>query len=168
MSTLLSWSGEIQPLFRATAQDDESVAQMVALLDYQDGLPSARRLHDWAIETAGVQPGDHIVDLGSGTGTLSRQLAWLVALGASPGVPAGQVIGIEPNPHLRAVAVSRAKAARVSNVSFVEGFAGALPFADSTIDFVWCERVLQHLADPQSAIDDIAPSAAARWSCSAA
>jgi ubiquinone/menaquinone biosynthesis C-methylase UbiE len=149
-------SSEIQPLFRAAAQDDESVAQMVALLDYQDALPSARRLHDWAIETAEIQPGDHVVDLGSGTGTMSRQLASLVAAVASPRVPAGQVIGIEPNPHLRAVAVSRAKAAGVSNVSFVEGFAGALPFDDSTIDFVWCERVLQHLADPQSAINDIA------------
>ena len=104
-------SSVIPPLFRATAQDDESVAQMVALLDYQDALPSARRLHDWAIETAAVQPGDHVVDLGSGTGTMSRQLASLVAPVASAGVPAGQVIGIEPNPHLRAVAVSRAKAA---------------------------------------------------------
>jgi ubiquinone/menaquinone biosynthesis C-methylase UbiE len=149
-------SGEIPPLFRATAQDDESVAQMVALLDYQDALPSARRLHDWAIETAGVHPGENVVDLGSGTGTMSRQLASLVAPVASPGVPARQVIGIEPNPHLRAVAMNRAKAVGVSNVSFIEGFAGALPFDDSTIDFVWCERVLQHLADPQSAINDIA------------
>ena len=121
-------SGEIPPLFHAAAEDDESVAQMVALLDYQDALPSARRLHDWAIETAMVQPGDHVVDLGSGTGTMSWQLASLVAPVASAGALAGQVIGIEPNPHLRAVAVSRAKAAGVSNVSFVEGFAGALPF----------------------------------------
>ncbi len=149
-------SGEIQPLFRAAAQDDESVAQMVALLDYQDALPSASRLHDWAIEMAGVQPGEHVVDLGSGTGTMSLHLASLVVPVASAGLPTGQVIGVEPNPHLRAVAVSRAKAVGVSNVSFVEGFAGALPFDDSTIDFVWCERVLQHLADPQSAINDIA------------
>ena len=149
-------SSVIPPLFRATAQDDESVAQMVALLDYKDALPSARRLHDWAIEKAALQPGDHVVDLGSGTGTMSRQLASLVAPVASAGVPPGQVIGIEPNPHLRAVAVSRTKAAGVSNVSFVEGFAGALQFDDSTIDFVWCERVLQHLADPQLAINDIA------------
>ena len=80
-------SGEIQPLFRATAQDDESVAQMVALLDYQDALPSARRLHDWALETAGIQPGDHVVDLGSGTGTMSLQLASLVAPLALAGAP---------------------------------------------------------------------------------
>jgi ubiquinone/menaquinone biosynthesis C-methylase UbiE len=149
-------SGDVPPLFHATADDDESVAQMVALLDYQDELPSAKRLHDWAIETAAVRPGAHVVDLGSGTGTMSRQLASLVAPVVSAGMPVGQAIGVEPNPHLRAVAVSRATAAGVTNVSFVEGFAGALPFNDSTIDFVWCERVLQHLADPQSAIDDIA------------
>ena len=40
--------------------------------------------------------------------------------------------------------------------SFVEGFVGALQFDDSTTDFIWCERVLQHLADPQSANNDIA------------
>jgi ubiquinone/menaquinone biosynthesis C-methylase UbiE len=149
-------SGEFPPLFHAAAEDDQSVAQMVALLDYQDALPSARRLHDWAIETAGVQPGENVVDLGSGTGTMSLHLASLVVPVASAGLPTGQVIGVEPNPHLRAVAVSRARAAGVSNVSFIEGFAGALPFDDSTIDFVWCERVLQHLAEPQSAINDIA------------
>jgi SAM-dependent methyltransferase len=149
-------SGEFLPLFHAAAEDDKSVAQMVALLDYQDALPSARRLHDWAIETAGVQPGENVVDLGSGTGTMSLHLASLVVPLASAGLPTGQVIGVEPNPHLRAVAVSRARAAGVSNVSFVEGFAGVLPFDDSTIAFVWCERVLQHLADPQSAINDIA------------
>lgn len=49
-------SSMIPPLFRATAQDDESVAQMVGLLDMQDALPSARRLHDWAIEAAAVRP----------------------------------------------------------------------------------------------------------------
>ncbi len=54
-------SGTIPPLFQASSQDDESVAQMVALLDVQDGLPSARRLHEWAIETAPVRPGDRVI-----------------------------------------------------------------------------------------------------------
>ena len=62
---------------------------MVALLDAQDALPAARRLHDWAIETAAVRPGDHVVDLGSGTGTLSRELAGLVTPGASTARPDG-------------------------------------------------------------------------------
>lgn len=149
-------AGAMPPLFRASTQDDESVAQMVVLLDAQDAMPSARRLHEWAIEAAGVRPGDGVVDLGSGTGTLSRQLARLVAPGSSTKDPMGWVTGVEPNAHLRALAASRAESDGVPNASFIDGLAGALPFDDSTVDLVWCERVLQHLSDPQAAIDDIA------------
>jgi ubiquinone/menaquinone biosynthesis C-methylase UbiE len=144
----------IPPLFRASTQDDESVAQMVALLDAQDAMPSARRLHEWAIEAAAVGPGDQVVDLGSGTGTLSRQLAGLVASGNSTKGGMGWVAGVEPNARLRALAASRADG--VPNVSFLDGLAGTLPFEDSSVDLIWCERLLQHLNDPQAAIDDIA------------
>ena len=82
-------SAVIPPLLRAGTQDDESIAQMVALLDMQDALPSARRLHEWAIETAAVRPGDQVIDLGSGTGTMSRQLAGLVAPATSTDGPHG-------------------------------------------------------------------------------
>jgi ubiquinone/menaquinone biosynthesis C-methylase UbiE len=149
-------SAVIPPLFRANAQDDQSIAQMVALLDVQDGLPSARRLHEWAIETAMVRPGDQVVDLGSGTGTMTRQLAALVATADSMNRAMGWVTGVEPNLQLRAVAESRAESVGVANFSFVDGLAGALPFEDSSVDLVWCERVLQHLDDPQTAINDIA------------
>jgi ubiquinone/menaquinone biosynthesis C-methylase UbiE len=149
-------SGGAPPLFRASTQDDESVAQMVALLDVQDGLPSARRLHEWAIETATVRPGDQVIDLGSGTGTMSRQLAGLVAPSTSTDGPMGWVTGVEPNAGLRSLASRRAQDNGVPNVSFVDGLAGALPFEDSSVDLVWCERVLQHLNDPRAAIDDIA------------
>jgi ubiquinone/menaquinone biosynthesis C-methylase UbiE len=149
-------SAVIPPLFRANAQDDQSIAQMVALLDVQDGLPSARRLHEWAIETAMVRPGDQVVDLGSGTGTMTRQLAALVATADSMNRAMGWVTGVEPNLQLRALAESRAESVGVANFSFVDGLAGALPFEDSSVDLVWCERVLQHLDDPQAAINDIA------------
>jgi ubiquinone/menaquinone biosynthesis C-methylase UbiE len=149
-------SAVIPPLFRANAQDDQSIAQMVALLDVQDGLPSARRLHEWAIETAMVRPGDQVVDLGSGTGTMTRQLAGLVASADSMNGAMGWVTGVEPNLQLRALAESRAESVGVANFSFVDGLAGALPFEDSSVDLVWCERVLQHLDDPQTAINDIA------------
>jgi ubiquinone/menaquinone biosynthesis C-methylase UbiE len=149
-------SGVIPPLFRASTQDDESVAQMVALLDAQDALPAARRLHDWAMATAAVRPGDQVVDIGSGTGTLSRELAGLVTPGASTDCPMGWVTGVEPNARLRALAASRAESNGIPNVSFIDGLAGALPLAYSSVDLVWCERVLQHLNDPQAAIGDIA------------
>jgi ubiquinone/menaquinone biosynthesis C-methylase UbiE len=149
-------SGVIPPLFRANAQDDQSVAQMVALLDLQDAMPSAGRLHEWAIQTAAVRPGDQVVDLGSGTGTMSRQLAGLVSPVTSTGGPTGSVTGVEPNARLRAVAASRAESNGVRNLSFIDGLAGELPFDDSSVDLIWCERVLQHLIEPQAVIDDIA------------
>jgi ubiquinone/menaquinone biosynthesis C-methylase UbiE len=146
----------IPPLFRAIAQDDVSVAQMVALLDVQDALPSARRLHEWAIHTAEVRPGHQVVDLGSGTGTMSGQLAGLVAAATSTNGPTGWVTGVEPNAGLREIAASRAESNGAGNLSFIDGLAGGLPFEDSSVDLVWCERVLQHLSDPQAAITDIA------------
>jgi ubiquinone/menaquinone biosynthesis C-methylase UbiE len=149
-------SAVIPPLFRASTQDDDSIAQMVALLDAQDAMPSARRLREWAIKAAAVRPGDQVVDLGSGTGTLSRRLAGLVAPDTSAEDTMGWVTGVEPNARLRALAASRAESDGVPNVSFIDGLAGALPLEDSSVDLVWCERVLQHLNDPQAAIDDIA------------
>jgi SAM-dependent methyltransferase len=126
---------------------------MVALLDVQDGCrPRSARMS--GVETAPVRRRSG--DLGSGTGTMSRQLAGLVAPSTSTGGPMGWVTGVEPNARLRTLAASRAQDHGVPNVSFVDGLAGALPFDDSSIDLVWCERVLQLLDDPHAAIDDIA------------
>ena len=150
-----------EPLFRATTQEDESVAQMLALLDAQDGLPSARRLHDWAIDLAAVRSGDQVVDLGSGTGTMSRQLAGLVAQSGSTEVQKGWVTGVEPNARLRSVAASRAEANGVSNISFIDGLAGALPVADSSIDLVWCNisaiRKERSMTSPECCVPAVVP-----------
>ena len=61
------------PTSAGSSLADESVAQMVDLPDVQDASPAARRLRDWAIEAAAIRPGDQVVDLGSGTGTITRQ-----------------------------------------------------------------------------------------------
>lgn len=87
---------------------------------------------------------------------MSRQLAGLVAPSTSTGGLMGGVTGVEPNARLRTLAASRAQDHGVPNVSFVDGLAGALPFEDSSVDLVWCERVLQHLNDPHAATDDVA------------
>ncbi|HKH55899.1 MAG TPA: methyltransferase domain-containing protein [Propionibacteriaceae bacterium] len=134
--------------FRVSAQDDASVRKMLTLLDMQDAAPSIRRLRDWALGLAQPQPGERVIDVGSGSGTMARELAGLV-------VPGGSVTGVEPNPMLRAIADARAKETG-STASFVDGFADALPFDDYSVDLIWCERVLQHLDDAQAAINDFA------------
>ena len=135
-------------VFRPDTRHEQTVAFMVMLLDLQDADRSIRRLRDWAIDTAEVGRGDVVVDVGSGTGTMARELAGLVG-------PAGRVTGVEPNPVLRELAEERTREAG-SGATFVDALASALPLADASVDVVWCERVLQHLEDPQAAVTEFA------------
>lgn len=134
--------------FKAGSDSDFAVRLMVTLLDLQDATRPIRRLRDWALDAARVQPGETVVDVGSGTGTMTRELSGLVGAG-------GRAVGVEPNLKLRAIAEQRA-AGGAAVVTFVDALADALPFPDASVDLVWCERVLQHLADPQSALDEFA------------
>lgn len=132
--------------FQPSARADDHVRLMVQLLDLQDSAPPIRRLRDWALSAAEVRVGEVVVDVGSGTGTMARELGSLVS-------PGGRVVGVEPNPRLRAIAEERAEHA---GVEFVDGLAGGLPMTDASVDLIWCERVLQHMPDPQAAIVDFA------------
>ena len=134
-------------MFQSDAETDDEVTFMVMVLDLQDAAPSIRRLQGWALDLVQVRTGEFVVDVGSGTGTMTRTLGALVA-------PDGQAVGIEPNARLREVAESRA--ATSPGVRFVDGLAAHLPFPDGSVDVLWCERVLQHVADPQAAIEEFA------------
>lgn len=156
MSSTSSEPPRLGQVFRVEAQADEAVQLMVSLLDMQDSAPSIRRLRDWALAAAQVRVGEVVVDVGSGTGTMARELAGLVG-------PAGRTIGVEPNPRLRAIAVQRVTSSNVGSTSgppasptFVDGLATDLPFEKESVDLVWCERVLQHLEDPRGAMSEFA------------
>ena len=93
-------------------------------------------------------PGETAVDVGSGTGANTARLAATVD-------PGGTATGIEPNPALREVAARRAQAT-ASNAVFLDGTAGALPLPDASVDVLVCERVLQHVDDPDAAVREFA------------
>lgn len=134
--------------FRPTTIGDEAVRTMVAVLDAQDVAPSIERLRAWALTMGDVRPGETCLDIGSGTGVMTRRLAALVG-------PEGSALGLEPNGSLRAVA--EARAAEVgSAATFQEGLATDLSLGDESVDVVWCERVLQHVPDPDTALREIA------------
>jgi ubiquinone/menaquinone biosynthesis C-methylase UbiE len=134
--------------FRPESVDDDTVAQMVKVLDLQDAAPSIERLRSWALAAADVRRGDTCVDVGSGTGTVTRRLARLAG-------PDARVVGVEPNGMLREVGETRARESAV-HVQFCQGLATELPLDDASVDVVWCERVLQHVPDAQAAIVEIA------------
>jgi SAM-dependent methyltransferase len=125
---------------------DAELAALLFVLDLQAGLPSVLRLRDWVLAALAPRPGETAVDVGSGTGSEVVRLAELVG-------PTGRAVGVEPQPALRDEAVRRAAG---SGAEFVDGDALALPFDDGSVDVLRCERVWQHLAEPQRAAQEVA------------
>ena len=127
---------------------DADLAAQVFVLDLQERLPGVQRLRDWTLAALDPQPGERAVDVGCGTGTEVRRLAELVGSD-------GEAIGVEPHPGMRAEAEGRTAAAGVA-ARFVDGDALSLPFADGSVDAIRCERVFQHLSDPEGAARELA------------
>lgn len=91
------------------------------------------------LEAAGVAPGQSVLDVGCGTGTLT--LAARAAVG-----PGGRVSGIDPSREM--IAFARTKAARARcDIDVRVGAVEALPFPDGTFDLVLSSLMLHHLPD---------------------
>ncbi|HYQ67404.1 methyltransferase domain-containing protein [Actinophytocola sp.] len=115
----------------------------IAALDRQSRLPGIPRLRAWSLAVLGLKPGERVLDIGSGTGEHARLLAEAVG-------ETGEATGVDPNEGMRAEAARRAPRAR-----FVPGDAYELPFPDGSLDAVTCERLFQHLHDPDRAAREI-------------
>ncbi|MBO0855870.1 MAG: methyltransferase domain-containing protein [Nocardia sp.] len=128
--------------------DREGHDQLIDVNDLQAALPGIRGLRRWAHEALAVAPGEHAVDIGSGTG--SEVFLFADAVG-----PTGDAVGVEPDPNLLASA-EHAAAQRHSSARFVPGDAYGIPFGREAFDAVLCERVFQHLTTPSRAAGEIA------------
>ena len=89
------------------------------------------------VELAELRPGDCVLDVGCGTGVLTRFAA--DAVGSK-----GVVIGIDPGPAM--IGIARLRAQRThSRAKFELGVIEALDFASDTFDVVLSSFVLHHL-----------------------
>lgn len=128
---------------------DAQTEVLAGLLDVQARQPGVMRLRDWALERLDLRPGETVVEVGSGTGDVLCRLAGAVG-------HTGRAVGVEPNPAMRALARGRATGAGAGSAEFVDGAADDLPFEDGSLDAVLCERVLQHVDDPDGAVHEMA------------
>ncbi len=102
-------------------------------------LGKERALREMTVELAGVKPGDKVLEVGCGTGSLS--LAAKVQVG-----PNGEVHGIDAAPEM--VEVARRKAARQgADVDFKVGLIQDIPFSRAQFDVVLCSFMIFHMPD---------------------
>ena len=119
--------GWVRSIFDGTAADYDRIERIV-------GLGSGSRYRGAALLRAGLKRGMKVLDIGVGTGLVSRQVARVV------GAP-DLVTGIDPSPGML-------QNARVPDgVKLVRGGVENLPFADASFDFVTMGYALRHIAD---------------------
>jgi ubiquinone/menaquinone biosynthesis C-methylase UbiE len=109
---------------------------MVWLLTLGRERPFRERL----VELARLQPGESVLDVGCGTGTLAIAAKRRVG-------PTGVVHGIDASPEMIARATRKAKKAGV-HVTFRTAVVEALPFPDRQLDVVLSTLMLHHLPRP--------------------
>ena len=102
----------------------------------------------WAedlVDRLDVRSGERALDVACGTGAVSRLLAGRVG-------PEGQVVGIDLNPAMLAVAQSLG----LARAEFREADATQLPFGDSEFDLAVCQQGLQFVPEPEAALAEMA------------
>ncbi len=91
-----------------------------------------------------LRAGQSLLDVGCGPGTITTDLALLVA--------PGQVVGFDAAPEVVEQAAAHARELGLENVRFEVGDLFALPYPDECFDVVHLHQVLQHLGDPEAAL----------------
>lgn len=132
---------------RSAELSEDDVAALVRVLDLQQLSPAVQRLRDWSLDRLELGDGESAVDVGCGTGSEVRRIALRVG-------DSGRATGVDANPRLLEVAAERTPSHSSARWSLAS--ASDLPFADDSVDALRCERVFQHLEDPQAAADEIA------------
>jgi len=101
------------------------------------------------VNLLGVAPGERVLDVGCGSGVVTRTLARKVA-------PSGRAVGVDTSPALLKVARELANEAGLSAaIEFKEGNCRALPFPDSSFDVAMAATTLSHVPDVGRAIAEM-------------
>ncbi len=95
-----------------------------------------------------LEPGERVLDLGSGAGTDSLVAAQMVG-------PDGYVTGIDMTPEMLAKARAAAEEMGVRNVEFVEAEAEKLPFPDGSFDVVVSNGVIDLIPDKDAVFAEL-------------
>jgi SAM-dependent methyltransferase len=152
---------EIRKTYAAVSQESERDFIFPTGRAWAEDLgypPELANVPDSAVESfAGVanpwklgrlEPGENVLDLGSGAGTDSLIAAQMVG-------PTGSVTGIDMTPEM--LEKSRAAAAEMglANVAFMEADAERLPFEDASFDVVISNGVIDLIPDKDAVFSEI-------------
>jgi ubiquinone/menaquinone biosynthesis C-methylase UbiE len=122
----------------------------VRAMEARGRTPSQARLRRRFLRFCHIAPGWRVVEVGSGTGVVARDLAALVG-------PRGHVTGIDRSRVLLAAARRRAREEGLEHrLDFRLGDAAALPLPSGRFDCALAVTVLLHVARPRAMLRELA------------
>ncbi len=123
----------VQGLFDETAPDYDRIERVLAL----GSGPWYRRQ---ALLRAGLKVGDHVLDVGIGTGLVAREACTIIGSG-------GKLVGVDPSPGMM-------HQVKVPGVELVQGYAERLPRPQASADFLSMGYALRHISDVAAAFSE--------------
>ncbi|CAN5358566.1 hypothetical protein BH24ACT9_BH24ACT9_12740 [soil metagenome] len=129
-----------------TLSFDEAAAKRVETSYLTRDVSEQRRQ---VLESLCLQPGESVLDIGSGPGLLAGEMATAVG-------PHGSVIGIDISPSMLSLAARRAAPVDAAPIAYQQAGVDALPCPDSSIDVAVSTQVLEYVEDIPGALAEIA------------
>lgn len=125
-------------------------AQALArFIDERATRPDQRQAHDALLAALAPQAGERLLDLGCGSGVLTRRLAAQVG-------PSGEVVGVDISRAMLDYARQQTAADQVSPAPrYEQADATSLPFPDGYFHGALMARTLMHVPDPQAVLTEL-------------
>lgn len=130
------------PFQNVSAAGPEMIGIIVDGLEARAADPEMLPIIDAYLAALDWPEGGRLLDIGAGTGGVSRRIAAHYA--------AGRVHGVEPSADL--VAEAQKRAAGIGNLSFAVGDGAALDAADDSVDIAVLHTVLSHVTNPPALV----------------
>ncbi len=158
MNPRIDWSRrrtESRPLLTATtAVANEGAASCFSVGSVActyDEIYVPRIFIPWArllLERAALRPGEAVLDIATGPGTVARLAAEQVG-------PQGRVVGADFSEAMIAIAKAKPQTAGAARIEYVVSPAAPLPVEDAVFDVVTCQQGLQFFPDRAAAIREM-------------
>jgi ubiquinone/menaquinone biosynthesis C-methylase UbiE len=107
-------------------------------------VPWARVL----LELVPPRPGDAVLDVATGPGSVAREAARLVGAG-------GRVTGLDMSAAMLAAGRAWPAEPGAAPIEYVESPAASMPLPDNVFDAAYCQQGLQHMSDPLAALREM-------------
>ena len=124
--------------------DAATQARLADVLETRGADPQQQELRRAFLAAIDVSPESRVLEVGCGTGVLTRALAQLS--------PVASVVGVDVAPSL--LERARELASDGSAIEFVQGDARSLPFEDEAFDLVVFDSTLSHVPGPEGALTE--------------